>query len=123
MTNIGGASDIVIPAVCPCDDTALEPPEAWFRTYYPECDTVDISVNDYVSLYDDPFLTGYYAEAGYHWGVDEGRCVTVGPGGIENHHGLTVEEAHACAALIWAFAVYELGLDCYREFPDFEPTP
>ena len=128
LPHIGGVGDIIIPAVCPCDDIGLK----WIA---------DISCSDKkkmcISNYQDyihevkllvqcpfhVFPNIYYQGASYSWIEEYGYCGYYLPFEEQQKYGLTVDEVKACAAKVWAFAVHELGLDCVGVFPDFEPPP
>ena len=127
--QIGGESDVVIPAACPCDMSVLRQ-VPWSSLYYVSCLAMENEIIDEVvvrALTSDGQYVSVYAIAPWSYPA-ENQCLSdLLPAppfySSEQQVGLTASEVEACAALVWAFAVYELGLDCLGEFPDFEPPP
>ena len=120
VDQMGGESDYVIPAGCPCDETLLQPATSW-DVEETVCRFLDGEGRDsvFIEQMTDPYL---YAEAFVGWSSGRTMCDYIGPSlALELFYGLSASEVEACAAHIWAFAVNELGLECSGEFPDFEP--
>lgn len=120
VNEIGGRHHIVIPAVCPCDLSLIPPPEDW-DLEVASCLMTDDQTSDQAWA---ESMTGDHIKAVYFWTQEDGHCSIASDGVfVDIVLNLTKDQAHACAADFWAFAVNELGLDCVGEFPDFEPPP
>lgn len=131
IQHIGGVNDIVIPAACPCDMTLLSYID-WYGERYGDpqteglhCEAWDESdIQDALQLSNK--LLAYWGSSEAEWRMPRTACRIYGADidGQTIHDyktDLTAEELRACAAQIWAFAVYELGLECTGVYPDFEP--
>jgi hypothetical protein len=144
LPHTGKQSDAVIPGVCPCDMGLENDVDMW---------TVSVNSHWCKGLdgqYFDAVWLGASSAAGQPVGhpnldrvnVDGSHLVVhtsiswrLKTGGVSYECGdyielcgceqmrLSAVEVQACAAEIWAFAVYELGIECTGDFPDFKPPP
>ena len=131
IDRLGGDNDIMIPAKCPADVTLLESNVEWVNYDQYRCEAyewfyVDALLVDAIKHDTDETRILY---VDYSWYQGSGRTAYYIEYGSESppeilwrHFNLTPDQAKACAAQIWGFAVRELGLDCVGEFPDFEPN-